>query len=129
MWDRTRGNPVRVDDVPVTASLAEHIKAEIDHGGWRRVLLLGTPEQMSDPMLRRPLAASGILLLVPGAADRAWIGEELSSGSMSERIADLVAHGVEHGVQAVVVTNELLAGTVVAMNLGVPVLDASSYGS
>ena len=120
---------MRVDDTPANAKLAQHIKSEIEQGGWRRVLLLGTPEQMGDPMLRRPIAASGILLLVPGAADRAWIGEELSSGSVGRRFSDLVAHGVEHGAQAVVVADELLARAVGAMELGVPVLDVSSYAT
>jgi hypothetical protein len=78
-------------------------------------------------MLRRPIAASGVLLLVPGAADRAWIGEELSSGSVSDRFVNLVLHGVEHGAQAVVVTDELLARAVRAMDLDVPILDASTH--
>lgn len=73
--------------------------------GYTRVMILGGMDTMNGPQLRKPLAASGVLVLVPPAHERAWIQRVLEKGPNEDemyRLAALVEHAREHGAQAVV---------------------------
>ena len=78
---------------------------------WRRVILLGEDLREGPYSLKAGLAQSGVMVFVPGAGDRAWL-QELSydaerrpDDASLERLATLLADGMEHGVHALIVTN------------------------
>ena len=110
---------------PEVECLCHKIKSE----GYRRVILLGTPEQMGGEEYRKPLAASGVLVLVPGEKDRMRIGEaigQIAQGELEpytrEWLHDMLSHGLSHGAEALVVTNEPLMEVLVLFELDVPLI-------
>jgi aspartate/glutamate racemase len=105
------------------AHKVEELRQDVLARGWRRVIVLGTPEHMAGPSLRRPLAASGVMVLAPGKEDRATIGRMLDEGVVDEAMLNaLLCDGLEHGVDAVVVSDERLARVVEGFGLLVPVV-------
>lgn len=97
--------------------------------GYKRVILLGTPEQMEQPHIRKPLAACGILVLVPGEYDRRWIGElltELEQGrchtTRLKELRNLLQHGIEHGAEAIIIAAKPLASEIERLALSVPII-------
>ncbi len=75
--------------------------------GYGRVLVLGTVEDMTGTRVRKPLAASGLIVLVPPSKDRVRVEAVLESPS-KEGVAwltMLVEQAVEHGAQAIVETH------------------------
>lgn len=104
---------------------AEVIRQAVLKSGAKRVMLIGTPDQMSLPTIRKPLAASGVLVLVPAEEDRAFIGSVIARGITDEsfaRLKALLAHGIDHGAQGVVVTCPDLVPLVERMDLDIPVI-------
>lgn len=93
----------------------ERLRQTILEEGYGRVVLLGTEEQMTSPAIRRPLAASGILVLVPGADDRALLCN-------AEEAVRIALHGIEHGARAIVVADSTLLSTLERSDIGVPLL-------
>lgn len=98
--------------------------------GARRVILLGSPEEMARGALKAALARAGILVLVPPERDRAWLGtimrDELwqcqGAREVTDYLTTLLADGIEHGVNAILVMDEKLCTLVSACDLPVPVL-------
>lgn len=112
---------------PEIETLCTKIKDE----GYRRVILLGTPAQMSGPRYRKPLAASGVLVLVPGEKDRELIGEaiaKITQGKLERQtrvwMKDMLNHGISHGAEAFVVTDECLLREMTQWKLGIPLVGA-----
>ena len=100
----------------------ERLKDQLETKGYRRVILLGSEEEMCGPSIRKPLAAYGYMVFVPGAADRGLVGEALAhgAGDAAARLRAVLADGVSHGVHAIVVTSDSLKVLVDDMELGVP---------
>lgn len=98
-----------------TSPTVQDILAVVLERGFKRIILLGTEEQMTAPTYRKPLAASGVLVMVPGAADRACLNDDA-------KLKETLAHGLEHGVDALVVLDSELARAVERLNLSVPVI-------
>ncbi|MBR2682455.1 MAG: hypothetical protein IKE22_04215 [Atopobiaceae bacterium] len=98
--------------------------------GARRVILLGSPEEMARGPLKAALAKAGILVLVPPERDRAWLGtimrDELwqcqGAREVTDYLTTLLLDGIEHGVSAILVTDEKLCTLVSACNLPIPVV-------
>ncbi len=111
--------------------------AEMRRQGYRRVILLGTARDMQGSRLKVPLAKAGMLVLVPGAPDRAWLDRVITDelrrdGATDEttaRFARLLADGAEHGVDAVMVTCAELGELCRRAGLGLPVVDLSAAGT
>ncbi|MBR3316552.1 MAG: EAL domain-containing protein [Atopobiaceae bacterium] len=106
---------------------AEELRRRICESGYKRVLLLGTVEDMRSPRLRKPIAASGIAVVVPPEAERAWIERALDAvldegpeGKDPERLQALVAQAAEHGARAIASLHPAVA--VVAASLSLPVV-------
>ena len=116
---------------PIRSEVSELVRREVIDRGFGRVAVLGYPDDMCDPWLRRPLAASGVLVMVPGVSDRAWIGEALDelggarelSAARRHQLSTLLSHAMEHGVQAVIVSHEALAAVLDDLRVGVPIID------
>ena len=99
---------------------------EVGERGWQRVILLGQDLREGPYSLRACLAQSGVLVLSPGPRDREWLdaisaGEDASEAT-AVRFAAMLADGLEHGVQAVLVTDAFLVRLVRASGLEVPLL-------
>jgi aspartate racemase len=122
---------------PGVADMAEALRDEVLARGYRRVILLGTEHDMGDPQLKAPLAKAGVLVLVPGPADRAWIGSviasELRQGCLTAetvaRFTRLLADGAEHGVDAVAVTCLELLELYARTGLALPAIDVARLGA
>lgn len=107
---------------------ADVLRVDLQKMGCTRIILLGEEVDMASGGLRTSLAKWGFQVLVPPEAERAWIAG-LADGRADDmepadagRLRTLLAHGVEHGVEAIVVTNEQLAMVVDACGLSVPTL-------
>lgn len=110
---------------PEIEALCNKIKGE----GYRRVILLGTPAQMSGPLYRKPLAASGVLVLVPGEIDRELIGEaivKIAQGKLENQtrvwMQDMLDHGISHGAEALAVVDERLFREMARWKLDIPLV-------
>lgn len=96
--------------------------------GWQRVILLGEDLREGPYSLKACLAQSSVMVLSPGAGDREWL-RDVAAGRCSDeativRFSALLSDGMEHGVQALLVTDAFLAELVQSIELGVPVLTA-----
>ncbi|MBP3893202.1 MAG: amino acid racemase [Atopobiaceae bacterium] len=124
------GELERRSPIPLV-SIVDATRDEALRRGYRRVMLLGTVPTMRDAYFKAALAKAGMLVLSPGGEDRAWLGrviaEELELGIVRgktiERFARLVAEGVEHGVDAVILGCTELPMLAERVDLGLPVLD------
>lgn len=83
------------------------IARRIKNTGYDRILVLGTVEDMSGPRIRKPLAASGIMVIVPPSIDREHVEAVLASPSVEgvAWLVTLVEQAMEHGAQAIVNTH------------------------
>ena len=119
--------------------VADVLRVDLAHMGCSRIVLLGSEEDMGGE-LKTCLARWRLQVMTPPKQERAWIAElvlgrkscdqrvDAHDGRM-ERLRTLLADGVEHGAQAIVVTNEETAGIVRACGPGVPTLSATTRGS
>ena len=86
---------------------------EVREHGWQRVILLGDDVREGRYSLKACLAQSGVLVLTPGAQDRAWLSDVCRERSADDEtitcFAALLADGMEHGVQALLVSDSFLA--------------------
>ena len=107
---------------------ADILRVDLRKMGCTRIILLGEEAHMASGGLRTALAKWGLAALVPPEGERPWIaglaGDQADAADPTdvERLRTLLAHGVEHGVGAIVVTSERLASTVDACGLSVPTL-------
>ena len=113
-------------------ALVEALRDELRARGLRRVILLGRLEQMRGPRLKVGLARWGFQVLVPPAAEQAWLEQaivlSLESGvSVREDVVHLtalIADGAEHGVEGLVLACEELGALLAGCELGLPVVEA-----
>lgn len=84
---------------------------EVGSRGWRRVIMLGDDVLQGPYSLKACLAQTGVMVFTPGPGDRAWLSElaarglhEADAASLAQ-LGSLLADGMEHGVQALVVTD------------------------
>ena len=100
---------------------------EVCGRGWRRVILLGDDVVEGPFTLRATLAQAGVMVFVPGPADRAWLvglnRDAHEDEKTMSRLAALLADGMEHGVDALVATNALLASLAADALPAAPLLD------
>lgn len=125
--------PLLVQRSPIPlVSIVEATRDELLRKGYKRVMLLGTVPVMRDAFFKGPLAKAGLLVLAPGGADRAWVGEiisdELTKGLVHDqtalRFAHMVEDGAEHGVDAIVLACPQLRLLTDRLSLDIPVVDA-----
>lgn len=121
-------------DLPLEC-LVDALRIDLACMDCHRVALLGSERDMGAEGLRVGLARWGVAVLVPPEGARAWIAgllslhiEELPSADL-QRLATLLADGVEHGVDAIVTTDKGLAKVVEACHLGVPTLTLDPRGA
>jgi PAS domain S-box-containing protein len=110
------------------AEVVEQIRREALRRGYRRSVLLGSPEVMAGGMLRKSLAASGVMVLAPGKDDREWIGRHLTRGFDSEAIThlgSLLRDAMSHGADSLVVAHPVVLEATERLAVGLPVLDAT----
>lgn len=106
---------------------------EVRLHGWKRVILLGDDAHEGPYSLKACLAQSGVMVFVPGPHDRSWLqslSELMREGKLPhavsfERMKALLADGMEHGVDALVVTDAALLTLVRSLALDVQLLDAT----
>lgn len=102
---------------------------EVRGRGWRRVILLGDDLVEGPYTLRATLAQAGVMVFMPGPADRAWLqglGEDAREDAGTRaRLAALLADGMEHGVDGLVVADPLLGMLAEAALPGVVLLDVT----
>ncbi len=106
--------------------IVEALRDDLAKRGHVRVILLGTERDMSVPDLRIGLARWGLQVLVPPAGERAWIAGLAAAEASADdvaRLSALLADGIEHGVEALVVTEPILAELVRRCGCGVPVVE------
>ena len=114
---------------------ADVLRVDLQHMGCSRVILLGSEASMASGGLRTALAKWGLQVFVPPETERAWIAglaaapPNNAATTSIARLQALLADGVEHGVQAIVATNDRLASMVQACDLPVPTLAYDSRGS
>ena len=105
---------------------------EVRGHGWRRVILLGEDLRDGPYSLKACMAQAGVLVLSPGAADRDWLRGIAAGGAADDaarsRFCAMLADGMEHGVQAVLSTDALLAGLAEGSGVGAPVLVVGEDG-
>ena len=107
---------------------ADVLRLDLQKMGCSRIILLGEEAQMTSGGLRTALAKWGLQVLVPPEVERTWIAglaDKRVAGTDTadvSRLRALLAHGVEHGVEAIVVTSKQLAAVVDACGLPVPTL-------
>ena len=93
---------------------------------WRRVILLGDDLCEGRYSLKACLAKSGVLVLSPGAEDRAWLSDICRERRMDDetiaRFATLLADGMEHGVQALLVSDPFLLDMLRKARVDVPTI-------
>lgn len=121
-------------DLP-TEWLVDALRIDLAHMGCHRVVLLGSEHDMGAEGLKVGLARWGIAVLAPPEDTRAWIAglssvpvEDLPSTEI-QRLASLLADGVEHGVDAIVTTDKGLVQVVEACRLGIPMLVLDPRGA
>ena len=99
---------------------------DVREHGWKRVILLGEDLREGPYSLKACLAQSRVMVLSPGAGDKAWLHDVAAKGSADDaavaRFAALMSGGVEHGVQAILATDAFLADMVRAVDLGIPTI-------
>lgn len=113
---------------------ADVLRVDLQKMGCTRIILLGNEAHMASGGLRTLLAKWGLQVLVPPEGERAWIAEvvdEQADGvdpAIVRRLQALLSHGIEHRVEAIVVTSEQLAKVVDACRLPVPTLAFNPRG-
>lgn len=108
--------------------VVEEVRQEVLARGYRRSVLLGTPEVMAGGLLRRNIAASGVMVLAPGEVDRTWIGDHLICGFEDEdleKLGAMLKDALSHGVDSLIICHPTLLGCVERLAMGIPVLDAT----
>ena len=114
---------------------ADILRVDLRKMGCTRIILLGRETEMASGGLRTALAKWGLQVLVPPEGERPWIAGLASRQNDDmdptdvDRLRTLLAHGVEHGVGAIVVTSGQLAAVVDACRLSVPTLAFDPRGS
>ena len=106
---------------------------EVAANGWQRVILFGEDLQEGPYSLKACLAQAGVVVLSPSPQDRSWLAvlarETSASGQLQDesltRLATLLADGMEHGVDAFVVTDAALGWLVRHVLPGAAVLDVT----
>lgn len=100
---------------------------------WKRIILLGDDAREGPYSLKACLAQSGVMVFVPGPQDRSWLqglsalmreGASPDAASL-ERMKALLADGMEHGVDALIVTDPALLTLARSLALGTQLLDAT----
>lgn len=113
--------------------LVDVLRIDLAGMGCSRVILLGSERDMGEPALKVGLARWGVQVLVPPAGEQAWVASLAEPDGFTadklSRLSLMLADGVEHGVEAIVVTDESLALSVRLCGLDVPVLVPSPRGS
>ena len=113
---------------------ADILRVDLRKMGCKRIILLGQEADMASGGLRTALAKWGLQVLVPPEGERPWIAG-LADGQAAGvnptdvgRLRTLLAHGIEHGVEAIVVTSDQHAMAVDACKLPVPALAFNPRG-
>lgn len=113
---------------------ADILRVDLQKMRCSRIILLGEEAHMASGGLRTALAKWGLLVLVPPEQERPWIANlayKQADGvdqANVDRLRELLEHGIEHGVEAIVVTSEELAEVVDACRLSVPMLAFNPRG-
>jgi len=113
-------------------ALVEALRDELRAAGLGRVILLGRLEHMRGPRLKVGLARWGFQVLVPPAAEQAWLEQAIVAAMEEgvprradvEHLAALIAEGSEHGVEGLVLACEELSPLVGACGLELPLVEA-----
>ena len=108
---------------------------EVGGRGWQRVIMLGDDVRQGPYSLKACLAQTGVMVFTPGPGNSAWLSElaareprEVDAASLA-RLGSLLADGMEHGVQALVVTDARL-GVLARLALpDVPMLEMGEMGN
>ena len=114
---------------------ADILRVDLQKMGCSRIILLGEEAHMASGGLRTALAKWGLLVLAPPEGERAWIAALAGRRAAGRDVADvgrlrtLLSHGIEHGVEAIVVASEPLTAVVDACELPVPTLAFNPRGS
>ena len=117
-----------------TDYLVDVFRVDLARLGCTRIIVLGK-EEMADAALRTGLARWGMQVFAAPKEAREWIASLLGYGDHSlpqadgERLRALLADGVEHGAEAIVVADEGLARHVRSCDLGMPTLLPNPRGS
>ena len=84
---------------------------DVGSRGWQRVIMLGDDVCQGPYSLKACLAQTGVMVFTPGPGNSAWLNElaareprEVDAASLAQ-LGSLLADGMEHGVQALVVTD------------------------
>ena len=99
--------------------------------GSRRPMLLGTWATMKQPFFKSALAKAGLAVLTPGDDAARWLSDviynELQDGTVRDKtvraFGQLVASGVEHGADSVILGCTELPMLAEGLELSVPVVD------
>ena len=106
---------------------------EAGQRGWRRVIMLGDDLREGPYTLKACLAQAGVMVFVPGPRDRMWLqgladgvraGEVPNEASLA-RLAAMLAEGMEHGVNGLVVTDPAVLILVRTCANGAPIFDVT----
>ena len=106
---------------------------EVSGCGWRRVILLGDDLVQGPYTLKACLAQVGVMVFAPAPQDRTWLkglADEASErgevpGEPLARFGSLLRDGMEHGVEALVVTDAALGALARSALPGVAMLEVS----
>ena len=98
--------------------------------GWQRVIVLGDESDERYARLKGYLVGSGVLVLAPGAEQRAWFArlatqvarEGTVGAQVLARVRAILSDGAEHGARALLVTSADYATLVALTDMHLPVL-------
>jgi hypothetical protein len=117
-----------VEGAGIPKTFAE-ICREVRGHGWRRVILLGEDLRDGPYSLKACLAQAGVLVLSPGAADRDWLRGIAAGGAADDaarsRFCAMLADGMEHGVNGLVVTDPTMLALVRTCANDAPIFDVT----
>ena len=116
--------------IPLVSIVDATLEAAVAAGA-RRPLLLGTRATVEERFFKDELIRAGMAVITPPAEEREWlyraIKEELERGIVSdestERFAALVADGIEHGADSVILGCTELPMWSSRTEIGAPVFD------
>ena len=99
--------------------------------GCKRPMLLGTWSTMRKPFFKRALARQGLAVLTPGDDAAHWLSDVIYSelqdgivrGETIDAFGQLVADGVEHGADSVILGCTELPMLAERLEISVPVID------
>ncbi|WP_077598076.1 aspartate/glutamate racemase family protein [Olsenella urininfantis] len=119
----------QLSPVPLV-SMVEACRERILAQGFGRAMLLGSALTLRRKFFKSPIVLAHVPVVVPGGEDARWLDEFLAGeGAVDaqaiERFRHMVAEGMDHGAEVLVLSDPALLSLAEASDATLPVIDAA----